>query len=113
MARITSGCLIWISVHLQYALELFSRVTEPVGDCQADYPERVVDLVGTGLLQAAGSAAVIARMVDVVGDDPIPYGVESSRKTLETFVGFNVEQKVIPEAVDVEELFPEATLGLG
>ncbi len=53
------------------------------------------------------------RMVDVVGDDPIPYGVESSRKTLETFVGFNVEQKVIPEAVDVEELFPEATLGLG
>ena len=53
------------------------------------------------------------RMVDVVGDDPIPYGVESSRKTLETFVGFNVEQKVIPEAVDVDELFPEATLGLG
>ena len=53
------------------------------------------------------------RMVDVVGDDPIPYGVESSRQTLETFVGFNVEQKVIPEAVDVEELFPEATLGLG
>ena len=53
------------------------------------------------------------RMVDVVGDDPIPYGVESSRQTLETFVGFNVEQKVIPEAVDVDELFPEATLGLG
>ena len=53
------------------------------------------------------------RMVDVVGDDPIPYGVESSRRTLETFVGFNVEQKVIPEAVDVDELFPEATLGLG
>ena len=53
------------------------------------------------------------RMVDVVGEDPIPYGVESSRKTLETFVRFNVEQKVIPEAVDVDELFPEATLGLG
>ena len=53
------------------------------------------------------------RMIDVVGEDPIPYGVESSRKTLETFVGFNVDQKVIPEAVDVDELFPEATLGLG
>ena len=53
------------------------------------------------------------KMVDVVGDDPIPYGVESSRTTLETFVGFNVEQKVISEAVEVEELFPEATLGLG
>lgn len=53
------------------------------------------------------------RMIDVVGEDPIPYGVESSRATLETFVGFNVEQKVIPEAVDVDELFPEETLGLG
>ena len=53
------------------------------------------------------------RMVDVVGDDPIPYGVESSQQTLETFVRFNVEQKVIPAAVEVEELFPEATLGLG
>ena len=44
---------------------------------------------------------------------PIPYGVESSRTTLETFVGFNVEQKVIPEAIAVDELFPEETLGLG
>ena len=53
------------------------------------------------------------RMIDVVGEDPIPYGVESSRATLETFVRFNVEQKVIPQAVDVAELFPEDTLGLG
>ena len=62
---------------------------------------------------AAPEDRFLHRMVDVVGDDPLPYGVESSRRTLETFVGFNVEQKVIPEAVEVEELFPEATLGLG
>ena len=52
----------------------------------------------------------LQKMAEVVGDDPIPYGVESSRKTLETFVGFNVDQKVIPQHVDVEELFPAATL---
>lgn len=62
---------------------------------------------------AAPEDRFLHQMVDVVGDDPLPYGVEGSRKTLETFVGFNVAQKVIPEAVDVEELFPEATLGLG
>ena len=62
---------------------------------------------------AAPEDRFLHQMVDVVGDDPLPYGVESSRKTLETFVGFNVEQKVIPEAVDVDELFPEGTLGLG
>ena len=62
---------------------------------------------------AAPEDRFLHRMVDMVGDDPLPYGVESSRKTLETFVGFNVDQQVIPAAVDVDELFPEATLGLG
>jgi 4,5-dihydroxyphthalate decarboxylase len=54
----------------------------------------------------------LLKMADVVGDDPIPYGFESSRKTLETFARFNVEQGVIPEKVDPEELFPASTLTL-
>lgn len=54
----------------------------------------------------------LRKMAEVVGDDPIPYGLESSHQTLETFVGFNVDQKVIPQHVDVEELFPAATLAL-
>ena len=54
----------------------------------------------------------LLKMADVVGDDPVPYGFESSRPTLEAFVGFNVEQGVIPEKVSAEELFPSATLSL-
>ena len=54
----------------------------------------------------------LLKMAEVVGDDPIPYGLESSLKTLETFIGFNVEQGVIPEKVDPEELFPASTLAL-
>ena len=50
---------------------------------------------------------------EIVGDDPIPYGYEGARKTLETFIGFNVEQGVIPEAVDAANLFAPETLGLG
>ena len=41
----------------------------------------------------------------IVGGDPIQYGVETSRKTLETFIDFNVRQQVIPDHVSVEELF--------
>lgn len=41
----------------------------------------------------------------IVGDDPIPYGVESSRKTIETFIQFNVDQQVIPKTVDVDAVF--------
>ena len=48
----------------------------------------------------------------IVGEDPIPYGFEISHKTLETFIGFNVDQGVIPEKIAPEELFPAETLSL-
>ena len=62
----------------------------------------------------ASSAAdqALLKMAEIVGNDPIPYGLQSSLKTLETFIGFNVEQGVIPEKVDPEELFPSSTLAL-
>ena len=44
-------------------------------------------------------------MTKIVGDDPLPYGLEATRKTLETFIEFNVDQRVIPERVDLEEVF--------
>ena len=31
--------------------------------------------------------------------DPLPYGVEANRASLETFIGFTVDQRIIPEAV--------------
>ena len=54
----------------------------------------------------------LLKMGKVVDGDPVPYGFESSRKTLETFIGFNLEQGVIPRKVDAEELFPASTLVL-
>ena len=54
----------------------------------------------------------LLQMAEIVGDDPIPYGYEGSRDTLETFIGFNVEQGIIPQAVDSADLFPSATLSL-
>ena len=50
---------------------------------------------------------------ETVGDDPLPYGFESSRNTLETFIRFNVDQCVIPRAVAPEDLFVPETLTLG
>ena len=54
----------------------------------------------------------ISAMARIVGGDPLPYGFESARKTMETFVGFNVDQKVIPQQVDIESLFAPTTLEL-
>ena len=54
----------------------------------------------------------ILEMAEIVGDNPLPYGYESSRESLETFMNFNVEQGVAPEAVDPAELFAPETLSL-
>lgn len=47
----------------------------------------------------------ILKFKDIVGGDPIPYGAESSRNTLEAFIEFNVRQGVIPQPVSVDSLF--------
>ena len=52
------------------------------------------------------------EMAKVVGDDPLPYGFEAAHKTLETFIQFNVDQKVIPQKVAPEAVFAPSTLGL-
>ena len=48
----------------------------------------------------------------VVGDDPLLYGVAPNRKTLEAFLRFNVEQHIIPHPMAVEDLFPSSVLTL-
>ena len=49
------------------------------------------------------------RVRDVVGKDPIPYGVAANRPALETMIRFNVEQGVIPKTLTPEEMFAPAT----
>ena len=49
---------------------------------------------------------------EVLQGDPLPYGVESNRPSLETFISFNVDQRIIPEAVRPEDAFEPSTRGL-
>ena len=54
----------------------------------------------------------LSQMQKVIGPDPLLYGVTPNRKSLESFVQFNVDQKVISKSVDLEELFPASVLDL-
>ena len=54
----------------------------------------------------------MSQMQEVIGPDPLLYGVTPNRKSLESFVRFNVDQKVISKSVDLEELFPASVLDL-
>ena len=55
----------------------------------------------------------IAPLRSAGAAEPLPYGIEANRVTLETFIDWNVEQGIIPARVDVEEVFAEGTLELG
>lgn len=49
------------------------------------------------------------EMRSVLGGDPLPFGVEANRASLETFIRFTCQQQIIPEAVRPEEAFEPST----
>jgi 4,5-dihydroxyphthalate decarboxylase len=51
-------------------------------------------------------------MRQVIGDDPLLYGVAPNRTTMEAFIRFNVEQQIIPQPMALEEIFPHSVLAL-
>ena len=63
-----------------------------------------LEFLHSGATLSPADQALMA-MANIVGDDPIPYGLDSARKTIETFIGFNVDQQVIPDWVGVDEVF--------
>ena len=81
--------------------DLFSRAKAP----------HIERLLSSGKA-STGNDQELLDMAAIVGGDPIPYNYEGARKTLETFIDFNVEQGVIPHAVDTAGLFPAETLAL-
>src|SRR5918911_1136334 len=63
--------------------------------------ERAKDVyVGSGELEP-----LHARAAELVGGDPLPYGVEPNRDVLEELVEFAYAQRILTRRPDVEELF--------
>lgn len=56
--------------------------------------------------------AVHQTIYGALGGDPLPFGIEANRATLEAFVQYNVDQKVIPRKVSLGEVFEPSTLEL-
>jgi 4,5-dihydroxyphthalate decarboxylase len=52
------------------------------------------------------------RFMELVGDDPLPIGVEANRKALEMIIQFCLDQKIISKKPTVEELFAPSTRSL-
>jgi 4,5-dihydroxyphthalate decarboxylase len=59
-----------------------------------------------------GLDPVHARVAEITGGDPLPYGVEPSRATIERLVDHAVAQRILARRPDVESLFAAGTLDL-
>ena len=49
------------------------------------------------------------RNREIVGGDPLPFGLARNRKAMEGMVAMDVDQKIIPEAMDIDGLFAAGT----
>ncbi len=45
------------------------------------------------------------KQMKVVGEDPLPYGLEVNRRSIETLVLYAFQQGLIPRMLSVDELF--------
>ena len=86
--------------------DLASEVFNVFGKAKDDY----IDRLHTGDTSAPGTDQLL-RMAGIVGNEKaLSYDYNAAKTTLETFIGFNVDQGVIPEAVDPADLFPPETI---
>jgi 4,5-dihydroxyphthalate decarboxylase len=69
-----------------------------------------LDRLRNGLISAPSAAdQMYARVLEITGGDPLPYGIEPNRAMLETLMGYAREQRILPRSYAVEEVFAPET----
>jgi 4,5-dihydroxyphthalate decarboxylase len=61
--------------------------------------------------QTEGADPIHLRVMEKIGD-PVPYGVEPNRRTLEAVVQYAVEQRILERPLSLESLFAPGTMAL-
>jgi 4,5-dihydroxyphthalate decarboxylase len=87
-----------LAAHPDLAADLFTAFAE----AKRIYVERLKEG------RAENADPIHLPVMDITGD-PLPYGIEPNRATLEAIVQYSVEQGILSRAVTVEELFPQST----
>jgi 4,5-dihydroxyphthalate decarboxylase len=88
--------------HAEIAVDVF--------DAFAESKRRYVELLRQ---DAIGEATKVDRMhqrvMEITGDDPLPYGIEPNRVVLDELVRHAVAQHILPEPVVLEDMFAPGT----
>jgi 4,5-dihydroxyphthalate decarboxylase len=94
-----------LAAHPHVAREVFEAFTE----AKRLYVERL----RAGKIEKPTAAdEVHRRVMEITGGDPLPYGIEPNRRTLEELVASAREQGILSRAPPIEELFARDTRNL-
>ncbi|HSR56477.1 MAG TPA: ABC transporter substrate-binding protein, partial [Alphaproteobacteria bacterium] len=91
-------------------LEEHPEVATQVFDAFAASKNLYVEELKAGKITEPSRVDKVHQVVMEVMDDPLPFGVEPNRKTLEGLVGHAVTQKIIPAPIALEDLFAKPVL---
>jgi ABC-type nitrate/sulfonate/bicarbonate transport system substrate-binding protein len=90
-------------------LEANPDLARDLFDAFAQAKRIYIQRLETGRIDSASATdQLYMRVMDIIGD-PLPYGIEPNRQALEDIVQYCVEQRILPRAVAIEELFPQST----
>ena len=62
--------------------------------------------------ELSGDARALAQRREIVGDDPLPYGLARNRQAMDAVIQFARDQKILPRRVSSEEMFAKNTFDL-
>lgn len=81
-----------------------------VFDAFAESKRRYVDVLREGGIEApTATDRLHARVMDITGADPLPYGIEPNRAVLEELIGHAVAQHILDSRPAVDDLFARGT----
>ena len=94
-------------------LEKNPRLAREVFEAFAEAKRLYVEKLRSGQIEKPTAAdEVHRRVMEITGGDPLPYGIEPNRRTLEELIASAVEQGILSRAPKIEELFAPATRNL-
>lgn len=94
-----------LAAHADLAADLFATYAE----AKTRYVRRLRD----GQIAAPTPTDLMyKRVLDITGDDPLPYGIEPNRAMLDELMRHAVTQRILPEPIPLHVLFHPSTHGL-
>lgn len=91
-----------LEAHPDLAADVFSAFAEA--------KNRYVDRLRAGeITEPTATDRMYQRVLEVTGEDPLPYGIEPNRAVIEQLIDHALAQHILDRRPDVDELFAEGT----